>query len=61
MSERWYKHWLWTAAFAERQHDLATAVRALNKAESHTFDEEELRHLRMWRARLEAEMGLPTR
>lgn len=55
MSKRWYEHWLQEASFCERHGSIAAAIKALNKAEKHTLDEEELRYLNIWRNRLKKE------
>lgn len=46
---RWYEHWLRKAHEARMVGDFAEAVRCLGKAESHTYDADELQHLTSWK------------
>lgn len=55
MSRRWYEHWLYKASRAERAGNRRLAIIALDRAETHTGDPDELFYLRNWRHRLEGE------
>lgn len=57
MSQRWYEHWLLKASQHERGGRIAKAVEALDKAETKTFDPDELKYLRLWRDRLKKSLA----
>jgi len=50
--ERWYEHWLRKASESEQTGNNKRSIECLDKAEKHTFDPDELFHLKLWRDRL---------